>query len=124
MKKNFIRTVVCTVVFCAVGVAAYLGMPKEQDHELLLANVVALANNENDENSMCGTKSERIDERLKLCTKGCLVGFKGTEYQYSSVGIDTKYKTGRDGKDFRCNSLGCGIVVLIDTTEEFECKER
>lgn len=124
MKKNFIRTVVCTVVFCAVGVAAYFGMPKEQDHELLLANVVALANNENDENSKCGTKSERIDERLKLCTKGCLVGFKGTEYQYSSVGIDTRYKTGRDGEDFRCNSLGCGIVVLIDTTEEFECKDR
>lgn len=124
MKKNFIITVVCTVVFCAVGVAAYLGMPKEQDHELLLVNVEVLANDENDENSMCGTKSEHIDERLKLCTKGCLVGFKGTEYQYSSVGIDTKYKTGRDGEDFRCNSLGCGIVVLIDTTEEFECKDR
>lgn len=42
MKKNFIRTVVCTVVFCAVGVAAYFGMPKEQDNELLLANVEAL----------------------------------------------------------------------------------
>lgn len=124
MKKNFIRTVVCTVVFSAVGVAAYFGMPKEQDNELLLANVEALAKNENDEDSKCGTKSKSIDERLKLCTKGCLVGFKGTEYQYSSVGIDTKYKTGRDGKDFRCNSSGCGIVVLIDTTEEFECKER
>lgn len=124
MKDNYFRIVVCTVVFCAVGIAAYLGMPKEQDNELLLANVEALAKNENDEDSKCGTKSKRIDERLKLCTKGCLVGFKGTEYQYSSVGIDTKYKTGRDGEDFRCNSLGCGIVVLIDTTEEFECKER
>lgn len=47
MKKNFIRTVVCTVVFCAVGVAAYFGMPKEQERDLLLANVEALANDEN-----------------------------------------------------------------------------
>lgn len=123
-KKNLKKVALCAVMMCAVGAAAYLGMPKEQDCDLLLANVEALADDENDENSMCGTKSERIDERLKLCTKGCLVGFKGTEYQYSSVGIDTKYKTGRDGEDFRCNSLRCGIVVLIDTTKEYECKDR
>ena len=125
MTKNKLKkTALAAVMVCTLCIAAYLGMPKEQDYELLLANVEALAKNENDENSMCGTKSKRIDERLKLCTKGCLVGFKGTEYQYSSVGIDTKYKTGRDGEDFRCNSLRCGIVVLIDTTKEYECKDR
>lgn len=47
MKDNYFRIVVCTVVFCAVGIATYLGMPKEQDRDLLLANVEALATDEN-----------------------------------------------------------------------------
>lgn len=61
MKKNFIITVVCTVVFCAVGAATYIGMPKEQDSDLLLANVEALAdNNENNPNLYWESKKETI----------------------------------------------------------------
>lgn len=43
MTKNKLKkTALAAVMVCTLCIAAYLGMPKEQDEELLLANVVAL----------------------------------------------------------------------------------
>ena len=76
MKKNFIRTVVCTVVFCAVGVAAYFGMPKEQDNELLLANVEALAGGETKTTWTCVGTDKTCKVQCGMC--GTKIKGKGT----------------------------------------------
>lgn len=46
-KKNLKKVALGAIMMCAVGAAAYLGIPKEQDSDLLLANVEALADDEN-----------------------------------------------------------------------------
>jgi len=45
-SNNLKKTALAAVMMCTLCIAAYLGMPKEQDNELLLANVEALADGE------------------------------------------------------------------------------
>ena len=41
-SNNLKKTALAAVMMCTLCIAAYLGMPKEQDSDLLLANVEAL----------------------------------------------------------------------------------
>ena len=90
----------------------------------LRENIEALSDAENNkETAKCGTKEEIVNGYPCPVHPSIMIGFRGTEYSYSTIGSSTKYRTGQKGNIYSCIRMGCS-PLLVDNVQECSCSSK
>lgn len=123
MKKKFMLPCIA-----AVAIASFVGIKTLKANEsecdsLLMSNVEALCKKpkEESEPKKCGTKTTIVNDVIKCPICKMNTGRWGTEYSCQTNGFSTKCKSGFNGSEGRCNTLGHNQVVPINEVSEKAC---
>ncbi|MBR3896202.1 MAG: NVEALA domain-containing protein [Bacteroidaceae bacterium] len=119
MKKKFLTATFVVAIMAVAGFNVYMNQAKSEMSELALANIEALAKNEEGEVKTCGTKEKPFSPyTCGMC--GCESGMDGIFYS-KTTGNDTSYKYGFEGKQLYCCCNGHPAVY--SKAETRKCTE-
>lgn len=120
MKKKFLTATFVVAIMAVAGFNVYMNQAKSEMSELALANIEALAKNEEGEVKTCGTKEKPYS--LSTCgICGCEYGMNGIFYS-RTTGNDTSYKYGFEGSQVCC-CCNNGPSIEYSKAETRKCTE-
>lgn len=120
MRNKILYAVLVIAIIAVSGYNMYLAQTKEMMTDLTLANVEALADEDDgDDYETCGTHEKLVDDTLPCPNSNGKFGRKGTEYS-KTTGISRTYKTGFNGTYYRCSHPE---TENVDNIKEYPCNE-
>lgn len=121
MKKKILSATFMVAMMAVAGYNVYMNQTKNGMSELALANVEALAGDENTTQETCGTHTEVVNNKKKCeMDNSYSQGFIGVVYS-RTTGNELTYREGRIGSVYNCMDPS---GIPIEEYKDYKCNEN